>query len=178
MKTRSPKPHLLVFALCAFAFVAPRSSSAGLWVQTGVSALEFAHTDNTISSTDNRLLISPTLGWAFLQGFMIGVQGFEAFNHSNTKSYGLGPKGGVLMQGFEFTGAWLSYVNDVRGSDTRSGKGVVLNLGYSARVVGPIRLGAYFSYFALTYDKENGSSLAPATQESFISPQLAIAFGF
>ena len=181
MKTRARQinpVNVLCVAICALAFMTPRTSSAGLWVETGASAVEFAHTDNSISSTDNRALVSPTLGWAFLQGFMVGVQGFEAVNHGNTKSYGLGPKGGVLIEGFEFTGTWLSSVRDVRGEDTRTGKGVVLNLGYSARIVGPLRLGAYFSYFALTYDKENGYSLAPTAQESFISPQIAIALGF
>ena len=155
------------------------TARAGLWIQTGITTSQFTDDQQTLGAADLRILSSSTVGWTFPQGFIVGAQLLYSRDTLNVAStWGLGPKGGILIHGFELTAAYLPSVNDALGATTRSGGGYAINLGYHFHIKGPLRVGLIGTYWSTTYTQLNNQTLIVKQNSSQLSPQLSIALDF
>lgn len=160
--------------------LAPPAAHAGVWVQT--SALAWTATSDEPagpSNSSSQFLSSSTVGYSFLQGFVIGAQVLT--NHSTATGdflWSVGPKGGLLIKGFEVTAAFLPTATDTGALYTRKGSGFAINVGYSAAVYGPLRLGLYGIYWSTSYNQVNGATLTTNEHESHLSPLVSLGVDF
>ena len=180
------KKALLNFCLVfgSLAAFAGSQAQAGLWVQSAISVSQlkqdFGAPDGASQSlSETRFLNSTTLGVSLLEGLLVGGQ-FLASNNTRThdRTFAYGPKGGILLKGFEVTGAYLPFAEDVRGTDQRTGGGFSLSSGYTFGIAGPFRAGFHATYWYIRFDRLNGAELAVKQRVSQIAPQLSVALLF
>jgi hypothetical protein len=120
-----------------------------------------------------------TLGVALPQNLIVGAQALTYLGSpENRTAWGIGMKAGLLVGGFEFSGAYLPYTRDAQSASTRTGSGYTFNLGYNWSLGSVARLGMYLTYWALHHSKENGSTLTNTSITRFVFPQLALGFTF
>lgn len=151
------------------------SAQAGVWIHSGIT-LTRAREGGQVGL---RYLTSNTIGYAFWQGFVVGAQGLtRRSSPEDQMSFAIGPKGGLLLSGFELTAAYLPYAKETLPGRTRTGGGFALNAGYTFPLFRPVRLGLNLTLWSMTFRKENGEPLRDRPQVSYLSPQLAIGFEF
>lgn len=148
---------------------------AGVWLQTSVNATMTAGSQAGSDSSDIRMLTSSTAGYSFIQGFMVGAQ-FLTTKPSQTggSTYSVGPKAGVLLRGFELSAAYLPIARDRDGSSLRSGGGFAINLGYSFRALGPVRIGLQGLYWLTTFNDVDGGAPAVKPRVSELAPLFSL----
>jgi hypothetical protein len=155
-------------------------AQAGVWLQAGIGGIfvtERAGSSSEVSRT--HLLTDYSAGYTFAQGFFIGGQLLDARNSaSGRSSRAWGPKGGLLIEGFELTAAYLLSVKDDATGSERSGRGLSAQVGYNWGITGPLLVGVYFQYFSANLDEENGQVLNPRAQVSTFAPLLKATLHF
>lgn len=167
---------ILLFA----ALLSTLPAQAGVWLQAGIGGIfvtERASNGSELSRT--HLLTDYSAGYTFVQGFFIGGQLLDARNSaSGRSSRAWGPKGGLLIDGFELTAAYLLSVKDESVDFERSGRGLSAQIGYNWGIAGPLLVGVYFQYFSANLDEENGVALNPRAQVSTFAPLLKATLHF
>lgn len=155
----------------------PQRAEAGLWVQTGFTTLATQQSSAGASTRQNPTLWTPSVGFRFPQGFVLGVQGVGARAlHGSDRSWSLGFKGGLLSNGFECSGTYLPWVWDYSGTGLRKGSGFLIQLGYGWEIIGSLRLGVSGLYWVTTLTTLNDQDLVPRPRLSTLSPQVTVSF--
>jgi hypothetical protein len=169
------RPILLFATLFSFL-----PAQAGVWLQGGIGGIFVTErTSNGSEISRTHLLTDYSAGYTFAQGFFVGGQLLDARNSASGRSArAWGPKGGLLIDGFELTAAYLLSVKDDSTGFERSGRGLSAQIGYNWSVAGPVLVGAYFQYFSANLDEENGLTLNPRAQVSTFAPLLKATLHF
>lgn len=168
---------VVTLTLCVYSPV----SQAGMWLQTALTAsqaMEQTGTQTTAKTT--RFIDATSLGYHFKQGFFLGGQLLFAKSlTSNCRTWAAGPKGGLLLDGFELTASFLPLARDSGGSAAlRKGAGFAVNMGYSWRIWGAMRAGIQGTYWTVTLNDEGGERLNPKQKISYLTPQFSLGFDF
>jgi hypothetical protein len=152
------------------------TAEAGVWIQTAANIARTTEGTNGSEVADTRFITSTTAGYAFLQGFVVGGQYLMArSSQSGYRTTAWGPKGGLLLKGFELTAAFLPSARDYPdGIALRTGGGFALNFGYTAKIAGPLRVGLQATYWSMTFSERDGQELAIREKQTHLAPQLAI----
>jgi len=157
------------------------AARAGVWLQPSVAWLQFRRDDGAddVGVDSTRILSSGSVGYAFVQGFFLGAQGFLA-RDSQTGNYtwAVGPGGGLLLKGFELTAAYLPIARDLSAAGFATGGGFAVNLGYLWRLFGPVRLGFRGTYASITLSEREGVELPNRPQVTYFAPQLSLGLDF
>ncbi len=176
---------LFLFLLCLLVFLLPtRQASASIWIQGAFSTIRTSDDAQGVpAKSDFRFLDTATFGYSALQGFLLGIQYLgSASTGSSERSWAWGPKGGLLLKGFELTAAYLPSGRDISGGVARRGGGYAINLGYSFPVWGVLEVGLYGVYWSMTYvSAEVGGetvTLDEKQHRSTLAPLLSVAFQF
>lgn len=153
---------IIILLLCA-----PLHSQAGIWIHT---ASQF-WSESSDETPKNLWNTSSTVGFRFIQGFLLGAQNVTYTDQSTDRfTFGLGPKVGFLHNGIEISGSYIAYTRQKKTTETLSGKGFALNLGWTFELAGPFRIGLHTTYLKLTFDR-SGSNFT----EKHFTPQIAFA---
>jgi hypothetical protein len=157
-----------------FLFFSVTQAHAAVWFQTGLSLTSSQDVPNAnTENTDLRFVSATTLGWKFLQGFLLGTQFLVSRSTlSQDYAWAIGPKGGLLIGGFEATGTYIPLSKAQRGAaGVLSGGGFSLNLGYHFQVVQGFRMGLEILYWYGLFDQP-GPDKYKSTQ---ITPMVSFA---
>ncbi len=142
------------------------AAQAGVWLEG---------TGTTILSTNNQALGSASVGYAFPQGFVLAAEGLTSINGWTAEhTWAIGPKGGLLIQGFELSAAYLPFAYDYEGASTFQGGGFTLNLGYTFPIFRGFRAGLLATYSLESFTSENGQNLPTPRSLTQFAPQVAI----
>ncbi len=142
---------------------------AGVWLQSGITLSSMDDLPAASAETiDMRWVSSLTLGYRFFQGFVLGAHVlYSKSTLTQDYTWAVGPKGGLLIGGFEATGTYLPLSNAQRGAlGVLNGGGFALNLGYHFQVFTGFRMGLEVLYWYGLYDqpvvgKYKSTQLAP-----------------
>src|SRR5262245_45814491 len=119
------KPAALLPIIFSLLLLKPLPAFAGVWLQTGFSVIDAREDSGGTSATTSGLqyFSSATGGYLFPQGFILGAQALAARSDSTgNNDWGIGPKGGLWLKGFELTAAYLPIVREtLSGGSTRKG---------------------------------------------------------
>lgn len=140
--------------LIAFFFVT--QAHAGVWFQTSLSLTSTQDVPNaTTDNTDLRFISTTTVGYKFFQGFLLGAQFlYSRSTLSQDNAWAVGPKGGLLIGGFEATGTYIPLSKAQRGAaGVLSGGGFSLNLGYHFQIFQGFRMGLQILYWYGLFDQ-------------------------
>lgn len=166
-----------VVQLCLLFLLLSLPAQAGIWLEATGGILSSSETVNNVNTSDFRLQGTTTLGYEFKQGFLLGVQALVSRSSAASNyTWAWGPKGGVLIKGFELSAAYLPYATDNELSSVRTGSGFAFNLGYTYPLGKVFRLGLMVTYWQMNFNSQNGQTLNPPATLGFWSPQLALGF--
>ncbi|MGK5087758.1 hypothetical protein WDW86_09385 [Bdellovibrionota bacterium FG-2] len=178
------KSLFLIF-VCLLVFVLPsRPAKASIWIEGAFTALRTSDDAQGVAKSDFRFLNTATFGYSALQGFLLGIQYLGSASTGNhERSWAWGPKGGLLIKGFELTAAYLPSGRDFSGNVARTGGGYAINLGYTYPIWGVFEVGLYGVYWSMTYvsaqvDGEASVDLSEKQHRSTLAPMLSVAFQF
>ena len=149
---------------------------AGVWLQTGVLATDSSEEIGGTTVDSSRFSNSTTLGYAFPQGFMVGGQVlYDRTSLTGDHDFGWGPKGGLLLKGFELSAAYLIVFNSYKSGFSRTGGGIALNGGYHFHLSKVFLLGLQMTYWISTLNEQDGIPFVVKPHDAKFLPLLSFA---
>ena len=131
----------------------------------------------TDDTGNTQLLLTPTVGYLFWEGFLLTGHAV-LWDTDPERIHAWGPRAGLWIDGFELTAGWLNTWSSSGGPHVREGQGYDFHLGYTWKILGPLRAGLQTSYFVLNVKEIDGKKQLPIPAIRALSPQLSISLAF